>query len=79
LNTVDLIVIVLAAFAAFRGWRLGLLGQIFELGGGFGGLVAGLYLGPHVVSWLPPNGPLVRSAVSLVVVFVALSLGQTQG
>jgi S1-C subfamily serine protease len=79
LNIVDLIVVALAAFAALRGWRLGLLGQIFELGGGFGGLVAGLYLGPHVVSWLPPNGPLVRSAVSLVVVFVALSLGQTLG
>jgi S1-C subfamily serine protease len=79
LNIVDLVVVVLAALAAFRGWRLGLLGQIFELGGGFGGLVAGLYLGPHVVSWLPQTGALVRSVVSLAVVFVALSLGQTVG
>jgi S1-C subfamily serine protease len=79
LNVVDLVVIALAALAALRGWRLGLLGQVFELGGGFGGLLAGLYLGPHVVAWLPTTGPLVRSAVSLLVVFVALSIGQTLG
>jgi S1-C subfamily serine protease len=79
LSIVDLIVIALAAFSAIRGWRLGLLGQIFELGGGFGGLLAGLYLGPHVASWLSDRGALVRSAVSLVVVFVALSIGQTAG
>lgn len=79
MNIVDLIVLVLAAFAAFRGWRLGLLGQIFELGGGFGGLLAGLYLGAHVVSWLPDASALMRSAVSLIVVFIALSIGQTLG
>jgi S1-C subfamily serine protease len=79
LNLVDLIVVALAAFAALRGWRLGLLGQVFELGGGFGGLLAGLYLGPHVVSWLPTTGALVRSAVSLLIVFIALSIGQTLG
>jgi S1-C subfamily serine protease len=79
LNLVDLIVVAIAAFAALRGWRLGLLGQVFELGGGFGGLLAGLYLGPHVVSWLPSTGALVRSAVSLLIVFIALSIGQTLG
>ncbi|HEX3326099.1 MAG TPA: MarP family serine protease [Actinomycetota bacterium] len=79
MNLVDLIVVALAVFAALRGWRLGLLGQVFELGGGFGGLLAGLYLGPHVVSWLPNTGALVRSAVSLLVVFIALSIGQTLG
>jgi S1-C subfamily serine protease len=79
LNLIDVIVLALAAFAAFRGWRLGLLGQVFELGGGFGGLLAGLYLGPHVVAWLPSTSALVRSAVSLLVVFIALSIGQTLG
>jgi S1-C subfamily serine protease len=79
LNVVDLIVILFAVFAALRGWRLGLLGQIFELGGGFGGLLAGLYLGPHVASWFVNSGALLRSAISLLVVFIALSLGQTLG
>jgi S1-C subfamily serine protease len=79
LTTVDLVVFVVAAFAAFRGWRLGLLGQVFELGGGFGGLLVGLYLGSHVVGWLPRSGPLLRSGVSLLVVFLALSVGQTIG
>ena len=79
MNFVDLFVFGLAAFAALRGWRLGLLGQIFELGGGFGGLLVGLYLGPHVASWFSESGALVRSAVSLIVVFIALSIGQTIG
>jgi S1-C subfamily serine protease len=72
-------VLLLAAFAAFRGWRLGLLGQVFELGGGFGGLLVGLYLGPHVVSLLPDSGALLRSGLSLLIVFLALSVGQTIG
>jgi S1-C subfamily serine protease len=79
LNLIDLIVLVFAALAALRGWRLGLLGQVFELGGGFGGLLAGLYLGPHAAAWFAKSGALVRSAVSLVVVFVMLSVGQTIG
>jgi S1-C subfamily serine protease len=79
LNVVDLLVVAFAAFAALRGWRLGLLGQVFELGGGFGGLLAGLYLGPHVASWFVNSGALLRSAISLLVVFVALSVGQTLG
>jgi S1-C subfamily serine protease len=79
LSFVDIVVVIMAAFSAFRGWRLGLLGQVFELGGGFGGLLVGLYLGPHIVSQLPRSGPLLRSALSLLVVFVALSVGQTIG
>jgi S1-C subfamily serine protease len=79
LNLADLIVIVLAVLAGVRGWRLGLLGQFFELGGGFGGLLAGLYLGPLLLSRLSQPSALARGAISLVVVFISLSIGQTLG
>ncbi|MDP9226642.1 MAG: MarP family serine protease [Actinomycetota bacterium] len=79
MNLVDLIVILLMLFAGFRGWRLGLLGQFFELGGGFGGLLVGLYLGPYLVSRIPHSDALERGAISLIVVFISLSVGQTLG
>lgn len=79
MNLVDLGVIVLAALAAFRGWRLGLLGQVFELGGGFLGLVGGVALGPTVAQAFTDGGGLQRALISLVVVFISISLGQMIG
>lgn len=39
---VDIIIVAFAAWAAFRGWRNGFLGQVFELGLAFVGLLIGL-------------------------------------
>jgi S1-C subfamily serine protease len=70
---------VLATLSAFRGWRLGLLGQVFELGGGFLGLIGGVALGPSVARAFTDGDGLQRVLISLVVVFVLMSVGQTIG
>ena len=79
MNVVDLIVLVLAGLSAFRGWRLGLLGQVFELGGGFLGLLAGVAIGPSIATAFTDSAGLERALISLVIVFVAMSIGQTVG
>jgi S1-C subfamily serine protease len=78
-NLVDVVVIVLAIAAAFRGYRRGLLGQAFEFGGGFLGLVIGVALGPRIASAFTNRAGLTAVLISLLVVFVALSIGQTLG
>lgn len=79
MNLVDLAVIVLAALAGLRGWRLGLLGQVFELGGGFLGLLAGVALGPRIAAAFTDESGLQRAVISLVAVFIFMSVGQTIG
>ncbi|MGH2806649.1 MAG: MarP family serine protease [Actinomycetota bacterium] len=79
MNIVDLVVIVAAAFAALRGYRRGFLGQLFEFGGGLVGLLLGLWLGPKVASMFTNKAGLEGALISLAVVFVGLSLGQTLG
>lgn len=79
MNLVDLVVLVLATLSAFRGWRLGLLGQVFELGGGFLGLLAGVAFGPRVAAAVTQGSGLQRALISLVIVFIAMSVGQTVG
>lgn len=79
MNLVDLIVVVLAGLAAVRGWRRGLFGLVLELGGGFLGLIAGIVFGPKVAEWFTDGQDLTAALISLVVVFVFLSIGQTAG
>ncbi|MFN2389992.1 MAG: MarP family serine protease [Actinomycetota bacterium] len=79
MNLVDLVVLALAVVAALRGWRLGLLGQVFELGGGFGGLMLGVALGPQVADMVTEGNNVQGAVVSLVTVFVCVSVGQTVG
>src|SRR5437867_3077829 len=79
MDLVDVIVIVIAGFAALRGFRRGLLSQAFEFGGGFLGLIAGIALGPRIASVLTDRAGVGAAMISLIVVFVALSLGQAVG
>lgn len=79
MNLVDVVVIVLAGLSAHRGWRLGLLGQVFELGGGFLGLVAGVAMGPRIASAFTDEAGLQRALISLIIVFISMSVGQTLG
>lgn len=79
MNTVDLVVIVLGCLSALRGWRLGLLGQVFELGGGFLGLLTGVALGPRIATAFTSDSGLQRAVISLVAVFIFMSIGQTIG
>jgi S1-C subfamily serine protease len=78
-NLVDLIVLVVVALAAYRGWRRGALGQVFELGGGFLGLLAGIAAGPRFASIFTDEAGLQGALIALVVVFVLLSAGQAVG
>ncbi|HEX2057678.1 MAG TPA: MarP family serine protease [Actinomycetota bacterium] len=79
MNLADLIVILLAGLAAFRGFRLGLLGQFFELGGGFLGLVLGVTFAGAVADAFTDEPGLQALLISLLTVFILLSLGQTFG
>lgn len=79
MNVVDIVVVVLVLIFAFRGFRKGFLGQLFELGGGFLGLIAGIALGPRIASLFTDKPGLTGALISLIVVFVGLSLGQAIG
>jgi len=79
MNIVDLLVLLFAAGAAYRGWRRGLVGQIFEFGGGFLGLIVGIALGPRVAAAFTDQPGAQGALISLLVVFVMLSIGQTAG
>lgn len=79
MNAVDVIVLLLCAAASWRGYRRGMLGQIFEFGGGFLGLIAGLALGPRIASGLIDSPGPQAAITSLITVFILLSLGQTIG
>ncbi len=79
MNLVDLVILALCLVAGVRGWRLGLLGQVFELGGGFLGLVLGATLAPRVASLFTKKPGLEAALISLGVVLVALSVGQAVG
>ena len=78
-NLLDVVVILIGIFLAYRGWHKGLVGQVFELGGGFLGLVVGIALGPRLAAVFTDRPGLQGALISLVVVFVLLSIGQTAG
>jgi S1-C subfamily serine protease len=79
MSLVDVVVAVLALAAAVRGWRRGLLGQAFELGGGLLGLLAGIALGPRIASAVTDSAGLQGALIALVTVVVGLSFGQVLG
>ena len=79
MNLADLVVLVLAALAGYRGWRRGMVGQMFELGGGFLGLIGGVYAGPRLAGLFTKQAGLQGAIISLIVVFVGLSAGQAAG
>jgi hypothetical protein len=76
---VDILVVLAGALAAYRGWHRGLLGQMFELGGGLLGLILGVALGPRIAGAFIDSASLVGALISLFVVFVMLSVGQAAG
>jgi uncharacterized membrane protein required for colicin V production len=79
MNIVDAIIVLLCLAAAWRGYRRGMVGQLFEFGGGFIGLIAGMTFGPRIArAFIDQDGPQ-QAITSLIVVFVFLSLGQTIG
>jgi S1-C subfamily serine protease len=78
-NLVDLGVILFAGLAAWRGWRRGFISQLFEFGGGFLGLIAGVALGPRIAAMFADEAGPQAALISIATVFVMLSLGQALG
>jgi S1-C subfamily serine protease len=78
-NLVDLIVILIAALLAWRGWHRGMVRQAFEFGGAILGIAAGAAIGPQVVSEYTDQAGVEAALLSLAVVFVALTIGQILG
>ena len=79
MNWVDIAVVVFAAFAAFRGWRRGFVGQLFEFGGGLLGLVVGVWVGSRIADQVTDEAGPAAALVAIGVVFVFLSIGQAAG
>lgn len=79
MNIVDIGVILFAGLAAWRGWRRGFIGQLFEFGGGFLGLLAGVALGPRIADNFSQDAGPEAALISIATVFVMLSIGQALG
>lgn len=79
MNLADVMVILVAALLAWRGYRRGALQQIFELGGGFLGLIGGAALGPVLARQYTDQAGPEAAILSLAIVFVCLSIGQIVG
>jgi S1-C subfamily serine protease len=78
-NIVDVSVLLLAVLAAVRGWHRGFIGQLFEFGGGFLGLLAGVAIGPRIADFFTDQAGASAALVAIAVVFVLLSIGQAVG
>ncbi|MDQ4145610.1 MAG: MarP family serine protease [Actinomycetota bacterium] len=79
MNLADAAVVLLALLFAWRGYRRGAVRQVFEFGGGLLGLMAGAALGPRLVREYTDRAGIEAALLSLLVVFVALSIGQILG
>ncbi len=79
MSVADLIFVAVALLAAIRGLQRGLVAQVFEFGGGFVGLVTGILLGPRIAMAISPEGGAEALAISLITIFVTLSVGQGIG
>lgn len=79
MNLVDVGIIILAGLAAWRGWKRGFISQLFEFGGGFLGLIAGVALGPRIASWFTDQAGPGTALIAIATVFVMLSIGQAIG
>jgi S1-C subfamily serine protease len=79
MSLIDLVFLILAGLAVIRGWRRGFLGLVFELGGGFLGLLAGLTVGGRVASLFTNSAGVEGLLIALLAVFVCLTVGQTLG
>lgn len=79
MNLADLVVVLIAALLAWRGYRRGAIRQGFEFGGGLLGLMVGAALGPRLVREYTDRAGMEAALLSLLVVFASLSIGQILG
>lgn len=77
LNTVDVLVLLLALLAAASGWRQGVATAVLAFVGVLVGAVVGVRLAPVVVASV--DGTVARAALGVVVVVLLVGVGQTVG
>lgn len=80
-NTLDVILLILALIRGFAGWRRGVFAGILSLIGVVAGGWAGLWAGPQLVELLPAgwDSRLMRTLVLIAVFLIAVSLGSRIG
>jgi len=74
---VDIALAALLLIAAWRGWRVGVLGQVGAIVGRIAGFLAGVTYGPQIVRHV--GSPLWRTPLTVAVVIVGTVLGATIG
>lgn len=74
----DLVIALIVATYAVRGWRSGLIAGGLGLVGVVGGVIAGLWAGPHLLTLLPADdwSTLARTLVLIAVVVVGAIAGE---
>lgn len=79
MNAFDIGILVVAALAAFGGWRMGFLARVFS----WVGLGAGVYLAvrylPNIVNFFAVSGSVARVALAIAVLLVFAFVGQGLG
>lgn len=74
MNIVDLLIIVVAAVMAYRWYKIGLIRNLFAVGGLFVGIILGLLIAPVIMSWFKdPIGKF--AAVIMTVSITTLAFG----
>jgi membrane protein required for colicin V production len=75
MNYLDIILIILLGFAAFRGWRRGLILELATFAALFLGILAGFYFSALVSGWLEKgfdyNGKYIN-IISFVIIFIVV-------
>ena len=70
-NIVDLVLLAMALFVAWSGWRQGLISGVLSFVGFVGGSIGGILLAPQVLKWLGLSGGVGLVVAIAIVLFVA--------
>ena len=78
-NTLDFVILLAAAGAAFAGWKAGIAARLVGWIGVALGLVVALRLLPTIAGWFDPEEPGLQFAVASAVVIAGAMIGQGVG
>jgi S1-C subfamily serine protease len=78
-NAVDLVVLCLAAFLAFAGWRSGAIPQVLGLAGALAGIAVVILLAPAAVGTLADLDPPARAFIALAGAFIVVAVAEAVG
>lgn len=79
MNAVDLVLLAMLVFAAFRGFRQGALAQVTAFGGAAIGLVLGATVAPRIAPLMVNEQGPALALLTLGLLLVAIALGQAVG